>query len=283
MRCLLLLVSLLSVSAYGQKVPLVNFNHLFIVIDSADLRALRQSAFINNKFAAVVTRTTKADSAETWTGTYFEGLDNYIELFDVSVGDPLGNVGMGFSVDRIGDLKRLDSVLSKYGPTEIRLREKQEDRGKVPWYSSLIINDTAFYSTSSISFWVMEYKPEYYDYHRWKYKDSTLTRTTYLNQYEDQRLNKILKRFTGATLQARDKERQVLSDFLLHCGYQKMSDGSLVSPEHFVIHFMDRKTADRYAIASLEFETNRPLSDTVKISSTIEVRIQNTAGKIIFK
>jgi Family of unknown function (DUF5829) len=282
MRSHLLFVSLLSVSVYAQKAPIVNFNHLFIVIDSTDLHALQKSSFIKNKFAALLTRTTKADSADSWTGTYLEGLDNYLELLEVGVNDPLGNAGIAFSVDRIGEISQLDAVLSRNYTTEIHLREKQYDNKKVPWFTALTIKDPVFDSLSHISFWVMEYKPEYFDYNHWKYKDDKLTRTTYLSQYKDERRDKILKRFTGASLRATEKERQVLSEFLLNCGYQKMTDGSLVSPEHFVIHFMDRKATDRNAVASIDFETNIPLSDDIKISANVEFRMENTGGKICF-
>jgi hypothetical protein len=283
MRSLFLFASLLSLSVYGQKLPLVNFNHFYTVIDSTDLHALQRSTFIKNKFAALITRTTKTGNSETWTGTYFEGLDNYLELFDVSVGDPLGNAGLAFSVDRIGEINQLDTVLSRNFTTEKRLQEKQYDNKKVPWYTALGIKDSVFDLLSHISFWVMEYRPEYFDYNHWKYEDNNLTRTTYLSQYEDERRNKILKRFTGITLHATDKEREIISGFLLNCGYQKMNDSSFASPEHFVIHFIHRNPDDRYAMASIEFETNMPLTDTIKISENIEVQVRNTAGKITFK
>ncbi len=270
-------------SAYAQKLPLVNFNHFYTVIDSSDLHALQKSAFINNKFAAVITRTVKAGDSATWTGTYFEGLDNYLELFDVTVGDPLGNAGLGFSVDRTGEINQLDSVLSRNFTTRKQLQEKQYDNKKVPWYTALGIKDSVFDSLSHISFWVMEYSPEYFDYNHWKYEENKLTRKTYLSQYEDERRNKILKRFTGVTLHATDKEQQVISDFLLNCGFKKMNDSSITSPEHFVIHFIHRNINDHYAIASMEFETNMPITDTIKISENIEIKIKNTAGKIIFK
>jgi hypothetical protein len=191
MRSLLVFISLLSLSVYGQKLPFVNFNHFYTVIDSTDLHAFQKSAFIKNKFAALVTRTTKAGNSETWTGTYFEGLDNYLELFDVSVGDPLGNAGLAFSVDRTGEINQLDSILSRNFTTQKLLREKQYDNKKVLWY--------------------------------------------------------------------------------------------IASPEHFEIHFIHRNINDRYAMASIEFETNMPLTDTIRISENIEIRVKNTAGEIIFK
>jgi hypothetical protein len=124
---------------------------------------------------------------------------------------------------------------------------------------------------------------EYYDYNHLKYEGNKLTKTSYLSQYEVERRNKILKRFTGVTLHATDNEWQVISNFLLNCGYQKMNDSSLASPEHFIIHFIQRNINERYAMASIEFETNMPLTDTIKISENVEVRINNKAGRIIFK
>jgi hypothetical protein len=283
MKKLLVFLSLLSLSVYGQKLPSVNFNHFYAVIDSTDLHALQKSAFINNKFAAVITRTTKAGDTATWTGTYLEGLDNYLELFDVTVGDPLGNTGIGFSVDRIGEINQLDAVLSREFTTRKLLQEKRYDLKKIPWYTALGIKDPVFDSLSHISFWVMEYKPEYFDYNHLKYQDSKLTRTTYLSQYEKERRNKILKRFTGLTLHATDNEQQVISRFLLNCGFQKMNDSSLASPEHFVIRFIHRNINDRYAIATIEFETNMPVTDKIKISENIEIKIKNMTGEIIFK
>lgn len=284
MRPLLLLsISLFSLSVIGQNLPLVNVNHLYAVIDSADLHALQNSDFIKNKFAALVTRTTKAGNSETWTGTYLEGLDNYLELFDVNVGEPVGNAGIAFSVDSTGEINKLASLLSKNYSIEMLLREKQYDNKKVPWFSGLSIKDSVFNSLSHISFWVMEYKPEYFDYNHWEYENNKLTRTSYLSEYKEERRNKILKRFTGVTFYATNEEEQMISGFLLHCGYLKMKDSGLVSPQHFVIRFIHRNISDRNAMASLEFETNMPISDTIHISENIEIWIKNMEGKIIFK
>ena len=284
MRMYLLVLTILSLPAHAQTLPKVNFNHFYLVIDSADLVAIKNSDFIKNKFAGMVTKTTKADSAATWTGTYLFGLDNYFEIFDSSgVGEPTGIAGIGFSVDGIGEIQQLDTILSKKYKIETRVREKQFDDKKVPWSTLLDIDDSAFNMQTHIYWWVMEYKPEYYDYNHWKYTNNQLTRATYLSQYAAERKNKIFKRFTGITLNTTSQEKDMLAGFLLNCGYKKIDDDSFVSPENFIIHFLDRKKSDRYAIASVSFETNEPHNGTEKITPNIEIEFQDTSGKIVFK
>src|SRR6188508_2768107 len=125
MKMYLLVLTILSLPAHAQTLPKVNFNHFYLVIDSADLVAIKNSDFIKNEFAAMQTKTTKADSASTWTGTYLFGLDNYFEIFDSSgVGEPTGIAGIGFSVDGIGEIQQLDTILSKKYKIETHVRGK---------------------------------------------------------------------------------------------------------------------------------------------------------------
>ncbi|HLY72383.1 MAG TPA: DUF5829 family protein [Puia sp.] len=284
MRPSLLLLSLLSLSVYGQKLPQVNFNHFYLVIDSSDLSALQNSGFIKNEFAATITKTTKAGNGETWTGTYMQGLDNYFEIFDSSGGGaPLGYVGVGLSVDGIGELKMLNSELAKKFQTETHLREKEYPDKKIPWFTSLGIKDSVFDSISHIEFWIMEYKKEYFDYNHLKDDNKKLTRINYLRPYEKERKGKILKRFTGITFKATDEEQEVFSNLLLSCGFRKIDDNSLVSPENFKIDFIRRKTNDRYALAFIEFESSFLRTDTVKITDNIQVQFKNHTGKLIFR
>jgi hypothetical protein len=283
MKIFLLLFCLFSLNAFSQKIPAVNFNHLYIVIDSADLHALQKSDFVKNKFAGLIIRTTKADSGAVWTGTYMQGLDNYLEIFDSSsVGEPTGNAGIGLSVDRIGEIKQLESILSKKYLLDTGTREMNIDDKTIPWFSTLTIQDSIFYSASRISFWVMEYKPEFYDYKHWDYKGGELKRTVYLSSYAKERENKIVKRFTGITLNTTDKEREVISGFLLNCGYKQANKNSFISPENFKITFLQPGKKLSYSIASIEFEATTPEHNAVKISSHVEIQYQNKKGRIIF-
>jgi hypothetical protein len=271
-------------SASGQTLPQVNFNHFYLVIDSSELSAIQNSDFMKNEFAATITRTTKANIGEIWTGTYLEGVDNYFEIFDSSgCGEPLGNAGVGFSVDGIGEIRSLDSVLAKKYKTELSLQNKQYDDNTIPWFINLGIKDSVFDSLSHITFWVMEYKREYFDYNHFKHDNKKLTRINYLHQYERERKNKILKRFTGITFKATEEERTFFSQFLLNCGYKKMNDNSFASPENFILHFNQKKPGDRYAVDFVEFESNFLRADTVKITNNIHIQFQSFTGKIVFK
>jgi hypothetical protein len=284
MRLLLLLISLFTLPVFGQRLPQVQFNHFYLVMDSSTISAIQNSDFMKNEFAATITRTTRADSAEVYTGTYLEGVDNYFEILDSSgAGEPSGNAGVGFSVDGIGEIGALDSALAKQYKTEIYLRKKQYDDKNIPWYIGLGIKNSGFDSLSHISFWVMEYKKEYFDYNSWKHDDKKLTRIDYLHQYERERKNKILKRFTGITIKATEGEQNFFSRFLLNCGYEKINNNSFASPENFLIHFVPKKPEDRYAVAFVEFESNLSRTDTVTITNNIQVQFQNYSGKIIFK
>lgn len=284
MKALLLCISLTSLSACAQTLPKVNFNHFYLVIDSADLVAIKNSDFIKNKFAATVTKTTKADSGVTWTGTYLFGLDNYFEIFDsTGAGEQTGYGGIAFSVDGTGEIQQLDTVLRKKYKTESIVREKQFDDKKVPWFTSLDIDDSAFYMQSHIYWWVMEYKQEYYDYNHWKYINNQLTRTTYLSQYAAERKNKIFQKFTGITLNTTIQEKTMLSGFLIDCGYKKIDANSFASPENFIIRLMDRGKDDRTAISSVTFDSNETRNGTEKISEHIQIIFNGNSGKIVFE
>jgi hypothetical protein len=104
-----------------------------------------------------------------------------------------------------------------------------------------------------------------------------------MRQYETERKNKILKRFTGITFKATEEEQKVFSNFLASCGFRKINDNSFVSPENFTIDFIREKTGDRYALAVVKFESNVSRFDGVKITENIQMQFQNRAGKLIFK
>src|SRR5438045_534131 len=114
MKILFVLFCLVRLSSEAQNMPVVHFNHIFLVLDSADMEAISNSRFIKDDLAVFSTRTTNADSGRTWTGSYMYGSDSYFEMFGPSGGgDSVGSSGIGFSVDAAGDILKLDSFLKK--------------------------------------------------------------------------------------------------------------------------------------------------------------------------
>ena len=129
----------------------------------------------------------------------------------------------------------------------------------------------------------MEYKPEYYSYNHWAYKENKLTRLTYLSQYNSERKGKIFKRFTGITFRSTEQEKDFFSNLLLNCGYKKSGENSFQSPENFLIHFIPRTKNDQCAVASAEFDSNISRGGTENISNNIQIEFRNNTGKISFK
>ena len=282
MRFLILFLAASS-CALAQHVP-VYFNHVFLTFDSADISAIRNSDFIKNEFAAFSTRTTMADSGRKWTGSYIYGIDSYFEIFGPSdVSDSVGFSGIGFSVDKAGDILRLDSQLNKNYKTVIELNHRKMDDKMVPWFTSLSIDDSAYFSNSHIYFWVMEYAHEYFDYNHFQHRNDTFSRIAYLKQYEDERKNKILKRFTGIVLNVTLQEKNFMSNFLSTCGYTKKDDSTFTSPDNFSFHFKARTRNTRYSINSLAFQTNSRVDKTIVISKNVWIVFRGDKGSIVFE
>ncbi|TFG74997.1 MAG: hypothetical protein E4H23_11300, partial [Chrysiogenales bacterium] len=157
-------------NVYGQEMPEVKFNHLSFVLESRDVKALRESGFVTDTLVAFETRTTKVDSQATSTATFLYGNSNYLEFFETSDDDPnLGFLTIVFSVDKISEFKQLQSLLDNTYKTRITPREKLVDGVKIPWYNALSVVDTTIVDSTFLKqcrfwFWIMMYKTEYFEY-----------------------------------------------------------------------------------------------------------------------
>lgn len=282
---ILLCFCLLTLFGSGQIIPRVHFNHVFLVIDSADLNAIKNSDFIKNKFAGFFSRTTSVDSGRTWTGSYMYGVDSYFEIFDpAGVDDSLGNCGVGFSVDKGDEIHLLDSLLKRNYKTEFHLMEKIIDNEKIPWVDVLEISDSIFFSKSHITWWIMKYRRELFDHNHFTYNgDSLFTRENYLKHFDQERKNKILKNFTGITFSVTEEEKQFFTNFLLRCGYRREDMNTLISPDGFAIRFSGKRLNERYSIRSLEFEANNTDNKTIVVSPNVKITLAGVKGEIIFE
>jgi len=283
MRLFLLLLTICSICASAQNVA-VYFNHAFLTLDSADISAIRNSDFIKNEFAGFSTKTTIADSGRKWTGSYIHGIDSYFEMFGPSdVDDSIGVSGIGFSVDIAGDMSKLDSQLKKDYKTVTELNHRKMGDKMIPWFTSLKIDDSAYFSNSHIYCWVMEYTHEYFDYNHFGNRNDTFSRIAYLKQYEEERKNKILKKFTGIVLNVTPQEKAFMSKFLSACGYTEKDDSTFISPDNFSFEFKDRTRESRYSINSLQFETNSTEEKTIAISKNVQILLRSHKGLILFQ
>ncbi|HVM89868.1 MAG TPA: DUF5829 family protein [Puia sp.] len=275
---------LFAFSVLGQNIPKVKFNHLFLVLSTSDLNAIRNSGFIKNQLTALETRTTKADNGESWTGTYMYGSENYVELLD-SVGfQPNGNSGIGFSVDSVGELFTLKAILDKNYKTALFKRERNFEEVKIPWFDGLSIDDSVFDSKSKFGWWMMSYRKEYFDYRKLAYANGLLTRENYLKEKEPDRNGKMLKRFSGVVLKLNSIEKEFFKKYLTNLSYVYLNRNEYVSPDNFKFIIRDRPLGDNNTIGSLLFETTKKMNtQTIKISENISVRLKGNEGQITFR
>ncbi|MFN8298149.1 MAG: DUF5829 family protein [Chitinophagales bacterium] len=281
-RIISLLILLQTVTAYGQM-PAVYFNHAFVVLDTADYNALRTNSFIRNELAGFQTRST-ISNGNGWTGSYIYGTDNYLELFEASTSQhDLGTAALATSVDGEGELLKVDSILNKTYPATIEERQRKVAGKMTPWFDCIYINDTAFFNTSAISFWIMEYRSSYFDSAQLQHQTRSVSRKEYLAQYGDSLKGKCLKHFTAITFNATKEEENYFAELLRQCGLTQSAKHTFVTADKFSIRFRRKKTSAHYALSQLAFETFRPCKKIERVTQNIKIVVAGTKGRILFE
>ena len=287
----LIFMFLLCINVIGQEAPDVKFNHLSFTLEYQDLKAFRESSFVNDTLGVLETRITEVDSLTTSSVNFLYGESNYLELFETSSDGPnLGFLTIVFSVDKINGLNELKNFLDNTYQTGISGRDRDVDGVNVPWYDALTvldmnIIDSIFLAQAHFWFWVMEYKTEYFKHNGYTIENNELTRENYLEKYASERKNKIIERFSGIVMKLNPDEKNYLTTFFDTIDYEKLNENEYLSPDNFKFLIKDRHIKDRYSIELITFETSIEFlsNKEVKISDNIEISIQGNEGHILFK
>ena len=140
--------------------PEVKFNHLYVVLSQADFEAVRTSDFLLSQLSASDQGFPKFLPVDGQTQSiYLRGRDTYIELFgpDNKFGEPVGKVGVGWSVEKVGELDVVQNLLAKDSLVSFTrvLNQWDFDRegAAVNWYHSLFRNQP---SSSDAVWWFSE-------------------------------------------------------------------------------------------------------------------------------
>lgn len=267
----------------GQIIPDVRVNHLYLVIDAADLATIQMSDYVKHRLVAVETRTTRTGEGRSWIGTYLYGKDNYFELFGPDYAN-VGRSGIGFSVDNPGDIHALKGWLENKYKVSIFRRDRDFDGTGIPWFDSLSIDDPVFHSDSLVGFWVMEYKKEYFEYKNYSQDNGTLTAESYLSEWESDREGKVIKRFSGVVLTLSAYEMEFLMNYFRSINYLQMSENEFLSPDNFRFVLKERSPNGTRTIESLEFETTTMLDkETRGLSGNVSVVIDGDKGRLLFE
>jgi hypothetical protein len=235
-RLLLLYFTFLTTICIGQ-IPSLQINHAYLVLDSSDYSALTNSDFVKNEFSGFFTRSTSTNTT-SWTGAYIFGDINYLEIFAPSASEhPVGTSAISLGADHIGDLEKVEEILAKNYKTRLELKQRNINDSLVPWFQALYIIDSSFSKISNISFWIMEYKKDYFLFNHLATVGDSVSRRAYLIQHEEKRKNKFLKRFSGIEFYATTPEINFYRLLLSKCGFKKTGRNSFISSEGFTIIF----------------------------------------------
>lgn len=163
----------------------VFLNHFFLALDSATCRAIANSTFLKNEFAAYERRrTVRVD--RIYTGQYCYGVNTYFEFFDVA-DEPTRQVGdsaIAFGVDVQGGLDCLERSM---GLERDRTRQSTVTRelgsAQIPWFLALACEDLP--RGSPLASWVMEYHPRFLaEWHPEADPNRGVTRREVLQRYK---------------------------------------------------------------------------------------------------
>jgi len=279
-------ITLLFMAAFDQEIPVVKFNHLSYVLNPVDLKAILESHFINERLIACETKTARADNPSSQTSIYLFGPSCYLELFGTAgKEDSLGVSSLAFSVDKLGELNILKNIFNKTDKTLSVSRERDLEGVKVPWFDAMFTIDSTFVAQSRFSFWIMEYRAEYFKHNEYTITNNKMTRENYLQKYAPERKNKIVKRFSGVTMKLSPFEKQYLADFFMRLGFKKTAENLFLLPDNFRFSLENRAPDDLKTIASIEFETNKSFAKKEKfqISDNLFISIDGHSGRMIFK
>lgn len=270
-----------SWSAAEVRPPEVKFNHFYIVLSQADLEAVRSSDFLLNQFAASDQGFPKFLAVDgQCQSIYLRGRDTYIELLgpENKFGEPVGKIGVGWTVEKVGELDVLQGLLTKDSPdifTRV-LNQWDFDRegAAVNWYHSLFRNQP---STSDAVWWFSEthvdFIPALYP-HKSADGDGISRRDFLESRYDAAR---ILKNVTSLTIQLPSEAARNLRNDLDQVGWRSEEFDSrtwiLRGPDFRLMIFVQPEGANA-RLSSIGFETNpgidlpvqQPLSDKTEVS-----------------
>lgn len=123
-------------------IPAIGLNHLYVVVDADSFAVFRDHPYFRTRFAAVDTGLPRfAAPTASSQSLYFRGRQTYLEVFgpDNKFGEPVGKVGLAWSVDRADALDALVAPLTGAGgPVERALPRWDFDTDRpVDWYHVL--------------------------------------------------------------------------------------------------------------------------------------------------
>lgn len=229
---ILLVLSMLQLSCSdgeesGHDKPFVYLNHVYVCLDSTTYYSVCNSELLKEKFAYVETRTTYANTEDSWTGTYIWGENTYIEFFDIGNIENPGWSGIGYGVETEHGIDSLYSRFTNAGIDKVAkgLRTRKVEDVEIPWFYWFGFSNEDLTAKFVLNTWLMEY---HNDYMKHKYPDIdpesiNITRKLYNKNYYKEDL--LLKNIIEIELALAELDYNKLFEELKNLGYQMERKG----------------------------------------------------------
>lgn len=269
-----------SWSAVELRPPEVKFNHLYVVLNQADFEAVRTSDFLLNQLAASDQGFPKFLAVDGQCHSiYLRGHDTYIEVFgpENKFGEPVGKIGLGWSVEKVGELDDAQKLLSKKLPDGFDrvLNQWNFDRegAAVNWYHSLFRNQS---TSPDVVWWFSE---THVDFLRALYphkasESDRIARSDFLASRYDR--NRILKNVTSLTINLPLKAALSLRSDLDQVGWRSEEFDSrtwiLRGPDFRLMIFVQPEGANT-RLSSIGFETNPGINPPAKLPISTDIEL----------
>ena len=237
--------------------PFVYLNHIYVTVDSSTYSDIFNSDYIAKKFANITTKTIKADSNESWTGTYIFGQNTYIEIFNSGNEINLGHSGIAFGTEICGGVDSLykSSTDSQRKYLMKELRHLRTEAGEIPWFYHLY--STKEDSHSILSSWVMEYLPEYVKYKLPEIESESIDITRQLYNHKSYNKDLLFKDIIEVELALNEFDRKKLYEELTLYGYnvEQVDDKLIGKGPNIIIIILD-ESSEKSGICRIKFMLN---------------------------
>ena len=257
----------------------IYLNHIYLVLSDKTYRSITGSDFLRTAFPGMERRTTYTEAGESWFGTYFYGLDNYLEFFSETAGHwqkgaARGWGGLAFSSDQPGGADYVQQVVRDhlgYEPT----RTLRQFQGGKNWFHHVRLAERI--DQESFDAWVMEYHPDVFAQRSLPVgPNGELSRQNYLSAFNKPRRadpnspltlerQPVFKRLIGAEVCMPPEPTRKLAHLLTLLGYAQTEThhGLLLSAHGFHLHLSpdlcgQEQDGPCFTIRSLQLEMTRP-------------------------
>ncbi|MEQ9233032.1 DUF5829 family protein [Coleofasciculus sp. E2-BRE-01] len=230
----------------------IEFNHLYVTLDTETLESIAQSEFICQSFCTVSRDTVETDT-ESWSGIYLRGNYAYLELFPPGGAEGLkqGFSGMGFNTQQTG---QIDSVAEKLRGLSAKetfsdLQVRQTEYGKIPWFHYLTLNPS---EREAFAAWLMEFHQDYLDYKNIKLTPAgCFDRAAYLKTLDTCETS-LFEDISDVHLELTVSEHEELALLLRAFGYHSsgVGDMTIYRSDSFTVQ-VSQNVAPRYQICQV--------------------------------